>query len=88
VLTYRAHLRTESLDGQAYLEMWCGIPGMGEFFSRALQAPVSGTTGWVTQETSFFLENGQRAQVVKLNLVIAGTGTVWVDDIALVQAGR
>ena len=88
MLTYRAHLRTEGLDGQAYLEMWCGIPGQGEFFSRALQAPVSGTTGWVTQETPFFLEKGQRAQVVKLNVVVAGTGTVWVDEISLVQTGR
>jgi hypothetical protein len=60
MLTYRAHLRTEGLVGQAYLEMWCSIPGKGEFFSRALQAPVSGTTGWVTQETSFFLEKGHR----------------------------
>jgi hypothetical protein len=68
--------------------MWCSIPGKGEFFSRALQAPVSGTTGWVTQETSFFLEKGQRAQVVKLNVVVAGRGTVWVDEISLAQAGR
>ena len=88
MLTYRAHLRTEGLDGQAYLEMWCSIPGKGEFFSRALQAPVTGTTGWVTQETPFFLEKGQRAQVVKLNVVVAGIGTVWVDEIALAQTGR
>jgi hypothetical protein len=87
-LIYRGHLRTESLAGQAYLEMWCGIPGKGEFFSKALHAPVSGTTEWVTQETPFFLEKGQRAQTVKLNLVVAGTGKVWVDDVTLALATR
>jgi hypothetical protein len=87
-LIYRGHLRTENLAGQAYLEMWCSIPGMGEFFSRALHAPLSGTTGWVSQETPFFLKPGQRAQRVKLNLVVAGTGTVWIDDISLAIGTR
>ncbi|HSF20034.1 MAG TPA: hypothetical protein VLK65_31245 [Vicinamibacteria bacterium] len=87
-LTYRAHLRSEGLTGKAYLEMWCSIPGKGEFFSRALDSPLTGSTEWVTQETPFFLDEGQRAQTVKLNLVIEGSGTVWVDDIVLVQAER
>ncbi len=68
--------------------MWCSIPGKGEFFSKALHAPVSGTTNWVSQETPFFLQAGQRAQTVKLNVVVAGTGTVWVDDISLALASR
>lgn len=88
VLIYRGHLRTENLAGQAYLEMWCSIPGKGEFFSRALHAPLSGTTDWVSQETPFFLEKGQLAKTVKLNVVATGTGTVWVDDVTLAMASR
>lgn len=88
VLLYRASLRSELLEGQAYLEMWCSIPGMGEFFSRALHAPISGSTEWVRQETPFFLESGQRAQTVKLNLVVAGKGKVWIDDVSLAQAAN
>jgi hypothetical protein len=87
-LIYRACLKTQDLSGQAYLEMWCVVEGMGEFFSRALHAPVSGTTDWVTQETPFFLEKGQRAKMVKLNLVVTGAGTVWVDDMGLVKVDR
>jgi hypothetical protein len=68
--------------------MWCSVPGMGEFFSRALHAPISGSTEWVRQETPFFLESGQRAQTVKLNLVVAGKGKVWIDDVSLAQAAR
>lgn len=85
-LTYRARLRTEGLEGRAYLEMWCAFPGLGEYFSRALQDPISGSVDWVTQETPFFLEAGQRPSRVKLNLVIEGRGTVWLDDVTLVRS--
>jgi hypothetical protein len=88
VLFYRARLRTENLAGKAYLEMWAGIPGRGEFFSRALHAPVSGTSDWVTQETPFLLEEGQRAETLKLNVVVDGRGTVWVDEVELALASR
>ena len=84
-LIYRAHIRTEAVRGQAYLEMWCRFPGKGEFFSRALHSPISGSTDWTTQETPFFLQAGQNPDNVKLNVVIDGTGTVWVDRIVLAK---
>ena len=87
-LAYRARLRTEGVRGQAYLEMWCRIPGGGEFFSRALHAPLTGTTEWTSQETPFFLEKGQNPDNVKLNLVIDGSGTVWLDQIVLAKNAR
>jgi len=87
-LVYRARLRTEAVQGQVYLEMWCRLPGGGEFFSRALHAPISGSTDWVSQETPFFLEKGQKPDLIKLNVVIDGSGTVWVDEVALARSAR
>ena len=84
-LSYQARLRAQDLKGQAYLEMWCHFPGQGEYFSRALETPLSGTVEWSTQETQFFLQAGQNPDNVRLNLVIQGQGTVWIDDIRLVQ---
>ena len=84
-LIYRAHIRSADLHGKAYLEMWCVFPVRGEFFSRALQSPLSGTNDWLTQETSFALQKGQVPSQVKLNLVVEGKGTVWVDDAELVK---
>ncbi len=84
-LIYRARVKAENVAGQAYLEMWCVFPGMGEFFSRSLQSPVSGTVDWSTMETPFFLQKGQKPGLIKLNIVINGQGTVWVDDIALLK---
>lgn len=83
ILIYSAKLRSEGLDGRAYLEMWCEIPAKGEFFSRSIEAPIMGTTEWTTVQTPFRFEHGQSPANVKLNLVIEGLGAVWVDDIKL-----
>jgi len=85
-LIYQARLRTEDVNGQVFLEMWCHFPGKGEFFSRGLQAPLSGTNEWSSQETAFFLQKGENPDNVKVNLVINGRGTVWIDDIRLLKA--
>jgi hypothetical protein len=82
-LLYQARLRTEEVEGQVYLEMWCQFPGLGEFFSRGLHAPLTGSVEWTTQEIPFFLQQEQNPEVVKLNVVVNGRGTVWVDDILL-----
>lgn len=82
-LTYQAKVRTEGMQGKVYLEMWCQFSGKGEFFSRDLSSPLSGTTDWSTEETPFFLRTGENPDNVKLNLVIEGKGTVWIDDIHL-----
>ena len=86
VLIYRAHLKTQNLEGKAYLEMWCRLPGLGEFFSRGLDSTVTGTTDWATYETPFFLKKGQRPDLVNLNLVVEGKGTVEVKDVELLQS--
>jgi hypothetical protein len=85
-LIYRAKVRTEGVEGLVYLEMWCHFPGKGEFFSRGLQTPLSGTTNWTTEETPFFLKKGEKPDYVKLNLVVNGKGTAWIDDIRLLRA--
>lgn len=87
-LAYRARLRTEGVEGQVYLEMWCRFPGAGEYFSRDLESPLSGSTEWISEETPFFLEKGQTPDLVKLNVVITGTGTVWVDEVTLTGSAR
>ncbi len=65
--------------------MWCRFPGQGEFFSRALDAAITGTTEWTTQETPFVLEEGQNPSNIKLNLIVEGPGAVWVDEIVLAK---
>ena len=83
VLTYHAELKAENLDGQAYLEMWCRLPGRGEFFSKGLNAPVTGTTDWIICETPFLLKEGQKPDLLKLNIAATGKGTVFIRNIRI-----
>jgi len=85
-LIYQAKLRTKDVEGQVYIEMWCHFPGKGESFSRALQSPLSGSNEWTSQETPFFLKKSENPDNVKINLVVNGKGTVWIDDIRLIKA--
>src|SRR5207244_8305889 len=87
-LIYQASLQSENLDGKAFLEMWVRIPGKGEFFSRGLDRPITGTMSWMTVATPFFLQAGQKPDLIRLNLVIQGKGRVWIDDVHLMRADR
>ena len=84
-LIYQAKVRSRNVQGQVYLEMWCHFPGKGEFFSRGLMTPLTGTTDWTNLETPFLLKEGENPDNVKLNLVITGNGTVWIDDVRLLK---
>lgn len=84
-LVYEASLRSEALQGQAYLEMWCWFSNRGEYFSRGLDNPVSGTSDWAAHSTPFFLKAGENPDSVFLNVVVDGVGTVWVAGPRLVR---
>jgi hypothetical protein len=85
LLTYRARLKTEDAKGRTYLEMWCRLPGRGEFFSKGFQQSLKGSTDWANCETPFFLRKGQLPDLVKLNLVAEGAATVWVKNVELLK---
>jgi len=85
LLSYRAELRTEGLNGRAFLEMWCRLPGRGEFFSKGHRQAVSGTANWARYEIPFYLKEGQKPDLIKLNLTVEGAGTVWIKNIELLK---
>ncbi|MGB5289111.1 MAG: hypothetical protein WBQ32_09330 [Ignavibacteriaceae bacterium] len=82
-LIYEAKLKSEGLSGQAYLEMWCMFKDKGEFFSRGFDTAIAGTTDWTTVNTFFFLKKNEMPDQIRLNLVVNGVGTVWIDDVHL-----
>ena len=84
-LTYQAKVRSENVEGKAYLEMWCHFAGKGEYFARDFSTPVNGTVDWTTEEVHFPLQEGENPDNLKLNLVIEGKGIIWIDDIRLIK---
>jgi hypothetical protein len=83
-IIYQARVKSEKLEGSAFLEIWCHVGG-GQYFSRGLNSVVSGTMDWKTLQTAFFLQPGQSTKKATLNIVINGKGTVWVDDVHLLK---
>ena len=84
-LIYRADLRAENFQGQAYLEMWCDFDEQGSYFSRGLQNPITGDIEWTSVETYFFLKAGENPDRVRLGLVVDGAGTIWIDNVQLLK---
>ena len=82
-LIYEAKIKSENLSGQAYLEMWCAFKEKGEFFSRGFDTAIAGTTDWKTIGTFFLLKKNEMPDQIRLNLIVNGVGTVWIDDIHL-----
>jgi len=81
MVVYEARLKAQKVRGKAYLEMWCRFPDKGEFFSKDIANPTGGTTDWVSCQTVFWLKKGERPDLIKLNVVIEGGGTLWIKDI-------
>ncbi len=64
--------------------LWRGRPRQSlVFFSKGLQHAVTGGSDWAACETPCFLNAGERPDLVKLNVVCAGT--VLVKGIELLQ---
>ena len=83
-LLYTAKVKSD-LDGVAFLEMWVHVGG-GQYFSRGMTDPIKGKSDWMSIETPFMFQKGQNPDLVILNLVINGNGTVWIDDVVLSKA--
>ena len=83
-LVYEAKVRSEGLEGTAFLEMWCHVGG-GQYFSRGMNSVITGTTDWKKLETPFILQPGQKAEKVTLNIVVNGKGKLWIDDVRLLK---
>ena len=82
-LIYEAKIKSENVNGQAYLEMWCMFKDKGEYYSRGFDSAIAGTTDWQTIKTVFLLRKNEMPDQIKLNVVVNGVGTVWIDDIHL-----
>ena len=92
---YQAKLKTEGLTGRAYLEMWCRLPGRGEFFSKGLNQTVTGSNDWSSFEIPFHLKKNEKPDMIRLNVVVealgrifkkAVAGKIWIKDIRLLKA--
>ncbi len=82
-LVYAAKVRTQRLFGQVFLEMLTYFPNRGEVISQGQETLISGNSDWKDSKTLLDIPKGEKPDSVKLNIVINGRGTAWIDDIRL-----
>lgn len=83
-LVYTGFLKSQDLRGRAFLEMWCRPAEGDPAFVRGVPRSVAGTSDWTPQEIGFSNPDLCRNPVsIELNVVIQGSGIVWIDDLRL-----
>jgi len=46
---------------------------------------LSGTVNWARCKIPFYLKRGQKPDLIKLNVVVEGQGTMWLRDVKLLK---
>lgn len=81
-LVTQAKIRTELESGSVVLETLIKAKG-GFYFSRALDKPLSGKNDWNDIQTFFHFKKGEKPEEIFVNLMVEGSGSVWIDAIKL-----
>ncbi len=83
MLGLRFQMSTRDVQNTVYPEIWVRVAGFGEAFSKGLQHKLKGTNEWTSVELPFYLRANQKADLLKLNLVFAGSGSATLKNIEL-----
>jgi hypothetical protein len=91
---FEGTVRYEGVSAPGYLEMWSVFPDGSRFFSRTLDtagplAALQGDSEWREFQLPFFLEGAPAGpSSLEVNVVLPGSGTVWVGPLRLVTIGE
>jgi len=84
-LTWEAYCKSEDLKGKAFLEMGVQISKKYrkelESYLHQSKDFLRGTTNWQKIKVEFLVLENLKVDVVQLNLIIEGEGTVWIDQV-------
>jgi hypothetical protein len=90
IVTFRAEMRTEVLDGRAFLELVgrasadaAGNAAAAEKRSRGYHHVMQGSSDWKFVETPLLAPASPPTEAFELNLVVEGTGVVWLRNMEL-----
>ncbi|MDY6913533.1 MAG: hypothetical protein SVT52_03645 [Planctomycetota bacterium] len=87
----RGQVRYEQVEGEGYIEMWSIFPGGERCFSRTLGArgllqSLDGSSPWRPFALPFFVHKStDRPEKLIVNVVLPGSGRVYLSSLRLVQ---
>jgi hypothetical protein len=80
-------LKSRDLKGAAFFEMRCRPAVGNEAFVRGVSGRVEGSSDWKPTQMGFSRPDLCSNPVsVELNVVVDGSGTIWIDDLRLWSA--
>ncbi|HSJ01418.1 MAG TPA: hypothetical protein VK956_03155, partial [Verrucomicrobium sp.] len=83
-----AQLKCADAPGGAYLEIWCDLADGSRVSTKAKDLAVRDTAGWLAVRVPVVVKRPVEIRGIKVNLVIEGPGTAWVDDIRFLALPR
>ncbi|MEZ0276387.1 MAG: serine/threonine-protein kinase, partial [Roseimicrobium sp.] len=84
----RAHLRCEGISGRAFLMVHLETASGALLYSKGEPQSVSGTEDWREVLIPIRLDAQSSIKKVRVNLIVQGPGTVWVDDIQITHESK
>lgn len=84
MLTFRAEIRSHDADTNGYLELWCRVPGDGQYFAKDSRNATKGERRWRRYEVPFLVPSGKRLDEITLNLTCDGPGVVEIRNVEFV----
>lgn len=79
----RAHMKSESVVGKAYLEIHMETDRGAQYFSRDIPQRLYGTMDWHEVVVPIKIARDDRLSKVLVNVVVEGPGTLWIKGIRL-----
>jgi hypothetical protein len=89
---FEGQVRYEGVEGDGYLEMWSDFPDGKRYFTRTLassgpEGVISGDSGWRSFRLPFTTNGGPAPRRLDLDVVLPGSGTVYIGPLRLVPLG-
>lgn len=78
-----AQLKSVGIHGRAFPELWIHAAGRNEVQARNPAGVISKTQNWKSVRIEYRCEQGERPDLLRVNLVIDGFGRAWIDDIRI-----
>jgi hypothetical protein len=83
VVSCSAQLKSISLWGRAFLEVWFHFPDGRALVRRAYETGVKRSQDWTPSEVSYRFEEGPPPNRILVVVSLEGGGVVWVDDVRI-----
>ena len=83
LIVLTAQVKSVGVHGRVFPELWINAAGRNEVQARNPAGVIGKTRNWTPVRIEYRCEQGERPDLLRVNLVIDGFGRAWIDDIRI-----